>query len=148
MPGRVSLRMVSKHLTIAYHIMSATVYGEVNFGMAEEAGIYAASVDFDIKAQEKWIMDSNGDDVAGALYNESATFSLSGVRRTGQALVAKVAASVVLANAVDFSLYIEGYQSGGLTYLMGIKPSLKNDDFETLDLTGGFKPWVVQSAGA
>ncbi|MGJ8677224.1 MAG: hypothetical protein ACSHX0_06885 [Akkermansiaceae bacterium] len=125
--------------------MSATVHGSVNFGLVAETGLYASSVDFDMTQQEKWIGNGEGEDVAGALYNGSATFSMSGVKKVGETLSAVLGSSIVLANAIDFSDYFSGYVSGGLTYLKDVKSSLKSDDFETLDLTGGFKPFVVTS---
>lgn len=123
--------------------MAATVHGNVNFGLVAETGFYAAAVDFDIKLDEKWVPNHEAEEVAGALYNAKVDFSMNGVKRTDESISAVLGASITLANAIDYSDYIAGYTTGGLTFLSGIKPSLKNDDFETLDLTGSFKPWVV-----
>lgn len=122
--------------------MAATVHGDVTHGAAAESGMFIQSADFDIKAEEKWIADEDGDDVAGALYNIQATFSLSGVKKVGEAINAKIAAAFTAANAVTYSDYITGYTTGGLTYVSNVKLPIKNDDFEMLDLSGGFKPSV------
>lgn len=122
--------------------MAATVHGNVNFGLVAETGLYANSVDFDIQLSEKWVTNHEAEDVAGAIYNANVTFSLTGAKRTDESISAVLGASITLANAIDFSDYISGYTSGGLTFLSGVKPSLKSDDFEMLDLTGTFKPWI------
>lgn len=123
--------------------MAATVYGNVSHGFASaETGLYVASLDFDIKHPVKYVPDHQGQDVGGAFYNPSATFSMSGVERTDESISAKTAAAITLANAVDFADYITGYTSGGATFVTGIKPTLKNDDFKMLDMSGDFKPFI------
>jgi len=123
--------------------MAATVHGNVNFGLVAETGFYVAAVDYDITLDEKWVPNHEAEEVAGALYNAKAAFTMSGVKRTDETISAVLGASITIANAVDFTDYIDGYTTGGLSFLSSIKPSLKNDDFESLDLAGTFKPWIV-----
>ena len=116
--------------------------------MEEEVGLFVSSVDFDIKQEEKWVQNGQSVDVAGALYNPMATFSLTGVRRVGQNLSALLGSAIVINNSVEWGDYIPGYVAGGgLSYLSGVKVGRKNTDFETNDLSGGFRPFVTPNTG-
>lgn len=65
----------------------------------------------------------------------------------GETLNSSVLGSaIVLANTVDFSDFISDYVSGGFNYLKSAKPSVKKDDFSSLDLSGGFKPFVTSTS--
>lgn len=100
--------------------MGATVHGNVIYGMSAEAGLYVASVDYDISIEEKWVSDEESCDVAGSLFNPMATWSMQGVKKVGETLNSSVLGSaIVLANTVDFS---------------------------SLDLSGGFKPFVTSTS--
>lgn len=123
--------------------MAATVYGNINFGISAETGIYAESVDFDSSVQEKWIGDHQGAEIAGATFNPTATWSMSGFLNTGQSLSAVNGATLVLANAIDWTELIgNGYTSGGSSIVTSHKQGLKNDDAESRDLGGVFKPFI------
>ena len=122
--------------------MAATVHGNVNFGLTAETGIYCESVDFDFTVDEKWVGDADADDAAGALYNPQASGSLSGVRRSDETIETSLGAALVVANAVTWADFITGYTSGGLTYIKGVKNAFKKDDFEALDISFGFKPFI------
>lgn len=128
--------------------MSATVYGDITWGMAAENGLYAQSVDVDYGVGEFFVSGEDGDDEGGATFNESATFSLSGFEKTsGTAMSSILGAAFTLANAFDHTDFISGYVSGGVTLLTSAKPSRKNREAKAIDLGGVFKPWLgaVQS---
>ena len=126
--------------------MAATLYGEANFGLSEETGIYVDSLEFDISIEEKLFKNGSGVDTGGTLYNPQVTFSMSGVLKTDAAIETEVGASLTITNALTWADYIPGYSSGGVTYLLGVKPSLKQDDFEMLDLNGRFAPFMAPAA--
>jgi len=123
--------------------MAATVHGNVNFGLTAETGLYVENVDHDFSVSEKWVANEVGDDEAGALYNPQVSGSLSGVIRSDESITTTLGAAITVANVATWADYITGYTSGGLVYLKGAKPSLKKDDFEALDLSFGFKPFLV-----
>lgn len=124
--------------------MAATVYGDINFGLSAETGLFVATVDHEATISEKWIPDEQGAEVAGATFNPIGSWSMQGVLNTGEALTAKLGAALVLANVVDWSELIDnGYTTGGTTYINSHKVGLKNDDAETRDIAGGFRPFVA-----
>ena len=128
-------------------IMAATVYGDVNFGLSAETGLYVATVDHEATISDKWVPDEQGADVAGSLFNPIGSWSMQGVLNTGETLTAKLGSALVLANVVDWSDIIDnGYTTGGTSFVTSHKIGQKNDDFESRDLAGGFRPFVVAGA--
>jgi hypothetical protein len=124
--------------------MAATVYGDINFGLSVETGIYAGAVDFDASIQEKWIPGTAGAEVAGATYGPTATWSMSGFLDTGATLSAVTGAALILANVVDWTDLIgHGYTTGGTSIVTSHKAALKSDDAEARDIGGVFKPFIV-----
>lgn len=123
--------------------MAATLYGEANFGLSAETGIYVDALDFDVQIQEKLFLDEVGVDAGGTLYNPQVTFSMNGVLKTDETLETNVGASFTITNALSWADYITGYTSGGVTYLLGVKPALKQDDFEMVDVNGRFSPFMA-----
>ena len=126
--------------------MAATIYGEANFGLSAETGLYVNKLDFDCQIQEKLFPSSVGVDAGGTLYNPQVTFSMAGVLRTDETLETELGASLTIANALTWADYIPGYSTGGVTYILGVKPSLAADDFEMVDLNGRFAPFMALAA--
>jgi len=124
--------------------MAATVYGNINFGMASETGLYVESVDFDTQVDTVWIGDEQGADVAGATFNPSASFSMTGFTNNSESLTAVTGGAIVLANAIDWTDVIDnGYTTGGQTIITGIKVGLNHKNAESRDVSGVFKPFMA-----
>jgi len=136
------------HLTVSLPvIMAAIVYGDINFGMAAESGLYVESVDFDTSVDTVFIGDEQGADVAGATFNPSASFSITGFTNTVGSLTAKTGESIVLANAIDWAdVLSNGYTGGGQTIITGVKVGLNHKNAESKDVSGMFKPFLAASA--
>jgi hypothetical protein len=122
-------------------IMAAVVSTSLTFGVTAQTGMYIESFEADCSAQEKWVMDADGDEVAGSIYGGAATWSMQGAYKVGETLSQTLGASITLANAFTWADFFTGYSSGGSTYVLGAKPSRKVDDFKMVDLSGGFKPF-------
>ena len=123
--------------------MAAIVYGDINFGMAAESGLYVESVDFDTSVDTVFIGDEQGADVAGATFNPSASFTITGFTNTGGTMTAKTGESIVLANAIDWaSVLSNGYTAGGQTIITGVKVGLNHKNAESKDVSGMFKPFL------
>ncbi len=124
-------------------IMSAKVYGDIVWDIAAENGLYAQSFEMDFGVSELWVPGADGDDEAGALFNETASWSLGGfVKTTGDAMTTLLGAAITIANLFEASDFVDGYSSGGLTALTGAKPARKKRDAKALDLNGVFKPFM------
>jgi len=123
--------------------MSATIYGDVTFGVTEEAGLYTQSFSADIQTDKAEVKNGQGSDVGGSVYNASATISINGVLRTNGAFDHAVGGDVTLANTVGFGTYIEGYTSGGDTISRSIRFGRENEGFHNVESELEFKPWYT-----
>lgn len=126
--------------------MAATIYGDGIWSMEDETGMYAQSFDYDFSIQEMFIPGISSEDVAGALFGQEASFSLNGFLKTAVAFPVALGAAITLANAVDATDYVTGYTSGGQTFVTGLKPGGEVRNFQTLDATGKFKPFLAAVA--
>jgi len=127
--------------------MAAIVYGDINFGMAAETGLYVESVDFDTQVDTVWIADEQGADVAGATFNPSATFNMTGFTDNTAALSAKTGESITLANAITWTdVLAHGYTTGGETIITSVKTGLNHKNAESRDVSGIFKPFMAAVA--
>ena len=126
--------------------MAATIYGDGIWGMEDETGLYAQNFDYDFSIQEVMISGVSSEDVAGALFGQEASFSLSGFLKDSVAFSGTLGASLVGANAVDMSDFVKGYTTGGQTYITGLKPGGEVRNFQTLDVSGKFKPFLAAEA--
>ena len=123
--------------------MSAKVYGDIEWGMSDEDGMYAQAFDFDFSMQERWIAGGTGNDESGATFNESASWTLAGfIKTSGTQMTTVLGSALTLVNSFDPTEYVDGYVSGGQTILSGAKQGSKNTDARTRDLSGTFKPWM------
>lgn len=124
--------------------MAATVYGNINFGMAAETGLYVESVEFDTSVETVFIGDEQGADVAGATFNPVATFSMTGFTDNSATLGAKTGESIILANAITWTDIIgHGYTAGGETIIESVKTGLNHKNAESRDVSGMFKPFLA-----
>ena len=119
----------------------AKVFGDTIFGMAAEAGMRAQDYSFDMSIDEDWLPDEDGDDVAGALFNEKATFALDGFETT-TGLTTALGSSIVLANMTDGDGYVTGDASGATTLVTGIKTGSKARGHKPLNVSGIWKPFI------
>jgi hypothetical protein len=123
--------------------MSATVYGDVTFGVTEETGLYTQSFSADIQTDKAEVKNGQGSDVGGSVYNASATISINGTIRDNGLFGHSVGAEVSLANTVGFGTYIEGYTSGGDFISRGIRFGRENEGFHNVEAEVEFKPWYT-----
>ena len=123
--------------------MAATIYGDGVWSMEDETGLYAQNFDYDFSIQEVWIPGISSEDVAGALFGQEASWSLNGFLKSSEAFGSTLGAAIALANAVDATDYVKGYVSGGQTFVTGLKPGGETRNFQTLDMSGKFKPFLA-----
>lgn len=126
--------------------MSATVYGAINFGLTAQTGMYAESVDWDYQTEEFMVADADGDDTAGAIYNPSADFTMSGFIKNDESLSATLGATLTLTNLPTWTDWIPGYTSGGQTIVTGGKSAFNHKSGEGVDVSGKFKPFLEAAA--
>jgi len=127
--------------------MPAVVYGTIGWGLTAETGLYAESVEFDTGIDAVWIGGPTGDDVAGATFNSSATFTVTGFTNTSGALGAKTGAAITLANAIAWNTVVgHGYASGGQTIIESVKTGLNVKQAQSRDVSGVFKPFMAAAA--
>lgn len=119
----------------------AKVYGDSVWGITAETGMYAQSFDLDLSIDEDWLPDEDGDEVAGAVYNEKGTFTLNGFEKTG-GYSAILGASITLANAIDSDAFITGDASGATTLVTGLKRSRGSRAHRAVDCSGVYKPFL------
>ena len=123
--------------------MSATVYGDVFFGVTEEAGMYTQSVDGDIQTDKQEVKDGSGNDVGGSVYNASTTGTISGVLRDNGAFDHEVGGEITLANTFGFGTFISGYTSGGKYLSRSVRFGRENEGFRSVEAGYEFKPWYA-----
>ena len=119
----------------------AKVYGDTIWGMSAEVGMRAQDFSFDMSIDEDWLPDEDGDDVAGALFNEKATFALDGFETTA-GLPTELGSSIVLTNLTDGDGYVTGDASGATTLVTGIKTGVKSRGHKSLNVSGIWKPFI------
>ena len=131
--------------------MSARIFGNADWGLESEAGMYAQDFGVDFSIDENYLPDESGCDVAAALTNPSATVSLNGFVRVGEDFSAELGASLALNNALGAAEAGAGASDEvGETLVTGIKRGAKSRDFKSLDVSAMFKPFMggLQQAGA
>jgi len=119
----------------------AKVYGDTKWGMVAETGLRVQSFDYDLTVDEDWLPDEDGDDVAGALFNEKGTFTVNGFETTA-GISAVLGSSITLANAIDLDDFITPDASGATTIVTGVKDSRKPRAHQMKDVTGVVKPFI------
>lgn len=122
--------------------MSASTFGDIEFGIAAETGLYIESATFDFSIQEKYIANGQGDDVAGALFKAESTFSLDGAFKTTGTPSWVLGSALVIANVPDYTDFIPGYVSGGTTIINGANVSLGNETESRRTISGVLKPFL------
>jgi hypothetical protein len=113
--------------------------------MTAENGLYAQDFSSDFSIDENYLPDENGDDVAAAFTNPSGQISLNGfVKTSGTAMSTTLGSALAVAN--DFAP--EDFMTGitdlndGETLTTSVKRGKKSRDFNTLDITAVFKPYL------
>ena len=121
--------------------MAAKVYGDIEWGLSAEDGMYVQSYDFTYTAQELYIADEDGDDVSGAIFNPSGSFALNGFKKTsGTQMEPKLGAAMTLANAEESESFVDGTLSSAKALVTSVKRGLKTRDAASLDVSGSWKP--------
>lgn len=113
--------------------MPATLHGTTgNFGIADaETGMIVTDISYDYSAQEKTVVNHEGDIVGLAQYQGMAEIKISGLVATG-GFSDKVGDALTIANtAPDHGLGT----AGGITIITGISRSLTSEDFEKIEVT-------------
>jgi len=114
--------------------MAATVYGNGNWGVADESsnGLYIADLSVDGSEEEAFVPDHIGEDTGLALFNQQATVTGNGATATadtqGQTLggVLSIASTALLGtdlwstpkfyvNGISLGEQNRGFQTGGFT---------------------------------
>lgn len=122
--------------------MPAQTYGDVSFGLTDETGFYINSATFDFTSQEVWVSDAGGDDVAGAVFKQEATFTLEGAYKTSDSPTWTLGTALTIASLPDLTEWIPTYTSGALTIIMGGTVSLSSEELEARTITGTIKPFL------
>ncbi len=106
--------------------------------------MYAQEFSVDYSIDENYLPDEAGCDVAAAFSNAGAQISLNGFTSTGAAISTTLGGALVVANTFAPNLFITGVtdSNDGETITTSVKNSLKSRDFESVDLTGVFKPFM------
>ena len=123
--------------------MSATVIGDITFGITAETGFYIESASFDYSIQEKYIADGDGDDVAGALYKPEMTFSLDGAYKTTGSPTWVLGGAITIANIPTHTAFISGYTSGGRVLVTSVGVTAGNETEQRRAISGVFKPFMT-----
>lgn len=119
----------------------ATVYGDTVWAMASETGLRAQSYDMDLTVDEVYVPDEDGDDVAGAIFNERGSWTLTGFETSG-GFSGTLGAAIAISNAIDPDDFISGDASGGTTILTGRKTGKENRGMVSVDASGVFVPFL------
>ena len=122
--------------------MSATTYGEINFSLSDETGLYTETVSQDISNQVREIPSAGGEILAGAFYGNKGTFSMDGALKTGDAPTWDMAVAVTLANATDLADLVPGYTSGAKYIITSGNVSLGAEAEERRTISGGIYPFM------
>ena len=125
--------------------MAASLLGTTgNWGIPQdEAGILITDLSFDFSNQEKPVLSKGGEIIGLALYQEMAEVKISGLVAKDSPFAGKVGAALTLANTVPGHL---NQGSGGTTIIIQISRSLNNEDFEKIDITAKYYPFVASGA--
>lgn len=125
--------------------MAATTFGTITFGMTAETGFFIESATFDYSVQEKYIADGDGDDVAGAVYKPSMTFSLDGAFETAGSPTWTMGVTLTIANVPAHTAFIASYSSGGRYIINSANVSRGNEAESRRTIGGVFKPFMSAS---
>ena len=120
--------------------MSATTYGDINFSLSEEDGLYTETVTQDISNQVREIPGAGGEILAGAFYGHKGTFSIDGALKTGGASWT-LSTAILLANAIDLNDYVTG-SSGSQFVITGASISLGAESEERRTISGNIYPFL------
>ena len=122
--------------------MAATFLGTTgNWGIPQdEAGIIITDISFDYSNQEKLVLDKGGEIQGIALYQEKVEIKISGLVAKNSPFSGKIGAALTLANVIPIHL---NATSGGITIIKQISRSLNNEDFEKIEITATYYPFVT-----
>ena len=112
-----------------------------NWGIPEdESGIIITDLSFDYSSQEKLVLDKSGEVQGIVNYQQKIEIKLSGlVKKTGP-FAGRIGTALVLANNIPS--HLQG-DSAGLTVIKQIQRSLNNEDFEKIEITATYYPFVT-----
>ena len=105
----------------------------------DEAGILITDLSFDFSNQEKTVLNRGGEIIGLSLYQEIAEVKLSGLVSKDAPFSEKIGTAMTLSNTVPG--HLNG--SGGTTIISQVSRSLNNEDFEKIDITAKYYPFVA-----
>ena len=118
--------------------MAAKVFGVGIHSVDAEDGMTIQKFSADAEVDTAYHPDEDGYDISGAFFNERASFSMEGFKKTGETLDAGVGAAIALTN--DIGLAEFGIATGGKTILTAASRSLENRAFGGLNGSGIYLP--------
>ena len=122
--------------------MSATTYGDINFSLSDEVGLYTETVTQDISNQVREIPSAGGEIFAGAFYGNKGTFSMDGALKTSGSPSWNLAVAVTVANATDLADLIPGYTSGAKYIITSANVALGAEAEERRTINGNVYPFL------
>ena len=125
--------------------MSATTFGNINFGLTTETGFYAESFTGDYTVQEKYIADGDGDDVAGAVFKPEMSGTIEGAYNTTGSPTWVMGGTITVANIPTHTAFINGYTTGGRYIVTGANVGKGNESEERRTINFKFKPFMAAS---
>lgn len=120
--------------------MSATTYGDINFSLSEETGLYTETVTQDMSNQVREIPSAGGEILAGAFYGNKGTFSMEGALKTGASPTWELGVALILANVAEFT--VPGYTSGATYVVTSANVSLGAESEERRTIGGNIYPFL------
>ena len=120
--------------------MSATVIGNVSFGLTAETGIFAQSTTYTANSEQKWVRDADGDEVAGSFYNPTWEWSTEGQINTGAALTSYVLGAAVTMANIPNAVHTGG-TTNGKSYVSTVELTKASEDHTMANISGVIKPF-------
>jgi hypothetical protein len=122
--------------------MSATSFGDGNFGIAEdEVGIIINSLDFNFTQDKQELKNRQGETTGVTYYNAKVEVSISGKVPSLSAFDSTLATSLALQNAMPDYL-VEGV-SGGALLIEEISVARESEDYEGIELKAVYYPNIA-----
>jgi len=122
--------------------MSATTFGDINFSLSDETGLYSESHTEDITAQIREIVGAGGEVLAGAVFKHTGTFSIEGAYKTTGSPTWDLATAMTLTNSVSLEDLVSGYTSGAKFILLNVSAPLGVEAEERRNLSGNIYPFL------
>ena len=124
--------------------MSATTYGDINFSLSDETGLYTESVTEEMGAQERQIPSGGGEVVAAAFFKHEGTFSLDGAIKTTEAPTWDLGGPLTIANSVGLENLAPGATAAKFI-ITGVSSTLGAETEERRNVSGVIRPFLADA---